>query len=130
MAFSYYGERSETHAPQHDGYKSDVFSLGLTMLEAITLQNMRFVYNWHTFKVGIDKIKEILKQQLEQKVYSSALIETISLMLNADEAQRPDFLKLDADLSLYRADIRTRTIKNDVINYFLLRETIILIFII
>ena len=114
LVFSSLGQTSKKAPIQHDKYKSDVFSLGLTILEAVTLKNLEFVYNWKEHTIEMDKIKEILKEQAEQKIYSTALIETISLMLSVDEAQRPNFLKLDADLSLYRADIRTRTIKTEV----------------
>ena len=114
LVFEYMGKSKKEAGIQHDKYKSDVFALGLTILEATTLQNLEFIYNWKENRVESAKIKEMLEEQAEQKVYSAALIETIRFMVEPDEAQRPDFLRLDADLSLYRAEIRDRAIKNDV----------------
>jgi len=83
--------------PSHNPWKSDVFSLGMTLLHAATLASCDSLYNWenHTIdRAGIDQRLKIIKGQ-----YSDKLYQLISSMLVFDEYERPDFKTLDAKLN-------------------------------
>lgn len=75
----------------HDVFKSDVFSLGLIILEAATLCDM------------LDLNKKEQKHRLEQILgslwflgYEAWFVKCLTLMLDFNEDKRPDFLALKA----------------------------------
>lgn len=75
----------------HDVFKSDVFSLGLIILEAATLCDM------------LDLNKKEQKHKLEQLLgslwflgYEAWFVKCLTLMLDFNEDKRPDFLALKA----------------------------------
>ena len=113
--FAALGRKENKANLQHNQSKSDVFSLGMTILEAATLQNLDHVYNWEKFEVESEKIADLLKDLTENKRYSPILLQTIHFMLNSNEELRPNFHKLDSELSTYRADIKARTLNVEVI---------------
>ena len=94
--------------------KSDIFSLGLTILECAKLQNLEHLYNWDNFSIDHERIEAILAEITEKKAYSATLIGTLRYMLNPDAEHRPNFLKIDSELCTYRADIKARVLKNEV----------------
>lgn len=46
--------------PQHDFWKSDVFSLGITLLEIATLCEPGLCYDWTAYKVNYKMIDDLL----------------------------------------------------------------------
>ena len=117
--FAALGRKENKTRLQHNAVKSDVFSLGMTILEAATLQNLDHVYNWEKYEIEAEKIADLLKELTEQKRYSPILLQTIEYMVNTNEELRPNFQKLDSELSKYRADIKARTLKVEVKSIFL-----------
>ena len=88
----YNGLKSSKEDVQHNLYKSDVFSLGYTLLYAITfhydlLNELRDLNDY-------DKIKKILYERLKPR-FSDNFIELILKMINPDEKSRIDFIGLD-----------------------------------
>ena len=88
----YNGLKSSKEDVQHNLYKSDVFSLGYTLLYAITfhydlLNELRDLNDY-------DKIKNILYERLKPR-FSDNFIELILRMINPDEKSRIDFIGLD-----------------------------------
>jgi len=83
--------------PAHHPWKSDVFSLGMTLLHAATLTNCDNIYNWDLYSINTDLLQSRLKIVKEQ--YSVRLYNMISSMLIYDEDRRPDFKSLDSQLN-------------------------------
>ncbi len=52
--------RRQARDPLHNHYKSDVWSLGLTLLEAATLISSRTVYDWETETISFSALHELL----------------------------------------------------------------------
>jgi serine/threonine protein kinase len=82
---------SKNPQPKHDPYKSDVYSLGMTLLYAANLQNPERAYRWTGTGVGIDEngVKAELAKLAQN--YSKTLHDTIEKMLRVNENERPDF---------------------------------------
>ena len=76
----------------HDIYKSDVFSLGYSILYAVSLNHD--ILNEIRDLEKIEDIKEILYKRMLPK-YSKDFINIILKMINPDERQRIDFISLD-----------------------------------
>lgn len=78
----------------HNVFKSDVFSLGLTFLHALTLDPPTEL----AVIVGLEmKIRESVGR-LER--YSAELREVLLKMLRVDEESRPDFVELEANFPI------------------------------
>ncbi|KAM3138718.1 hypothetical protein pb186bvf_009282 [Paramecium bursaria] len=75
--------------PRHNIFKSDVFSLGMSFLQMSLLNNARDSYDYEN---GTVNVTEYLK--LTQKKYSQRYAHIVSLMLEQNESQRPDFEQL------------------------------------
>lgn len=116
--FSHFGKKDKKEKLVHNKYKSDIYSLGMTILECATLKNLDFVYDWDHFQINQNKIDEELRHLTDSRAYSPTLVETLRFMLNPDEELRPNFLRLDSELSQYRADIKGRVLKSEVKNIF------------
>ena len=82
----------------HNTYKSDVFSLGMCILYASTL-NMISLYEIREM-TDMNDIKKIIEKHLDKR-YSKSLIELILCMLNVDERKRPDFIQLEKMISQF-----------------------------
>ncbi|CAD8152519.1 unnamed protein product [Paramecium pentaurelia] len=78
--------------PQHNPYKSDVYSLGMTMLHLSTLNNCDDCYDIPRSKVLHQQVQRRL-QQIEPS-FSSSYIQVLREMLLLNEDQRPDFIQL------------------------------------
>ena len=79
----------------YDEYKSDVFTLGVLLLEICTLSKSTMLYDQ-------GRINEQLLNELLPKVgdrYSERLFELLRLMLVLNPRFRPDFLELDEMIS-------------------------------
>ena len=93
-------------------FKSDVYCLGLTLLECASLQKSERFFDWKTYTVDQEQIMKSLGEL--RQFYTSTFLETLSFMLTFDDDERPDFLALDSELAPFRADIRSRVLKSDV----------------
>jgi len=79
--------------PQYDVYKADVYSLGMTLLQAATLRDPhKNYYDWITKEVNSNAIEKGLKD-VETR-YSLQLAKYIASMLDEDETTRPDFINI------------------------------------
>ncbi|CAD8063264.1 unnamed protein product [Paramecium sonneborni] len=78
--------------PQHNPYKSDVYSLGMTMLYLSTLNNCDDCYDLSRSKVIHQQVQRRL-QQMEQS-FSTQYVQILRNMLLLNEEQRPDFIQL------------------------------------
>ena len=82
--------------PDHDSYKSDVFCLGLTILAAASLENVKSVFNFHKLVIYDDLIRDWVEGLRER--YSSGFVRFLQDMLILNEEKRPDFNKLRQNL--------------------------------
>lgn len=73
--------------PKHDAAKSDIFTLGLSVLHAATLLNCDKFYNWDDCTIDMESIQKRLETLTHR--YSEQLQRFLSVMLTADEAKRP-----------------------------------------
>ncbi|KAL4493586.1 hypothetical protein ABPG72_004079 [Tetrahymena utriculariae] len=78
----------QSQKPQHNCTKSDIFSLGLVILEAALLMEQDDIYDFVNFDINQDVLNS--KIQFVQEKYSIQLAEFIQQMLIFDELQRPD----------------------------------------
>ncbi|KAL4444754.1 hypothetical protein ABPG74_015962 [Tetrahymena malaccensis] len=78
----------QSQKPQHNCTKSDIFSLGLVILEAALLMEQDDIYDFVNFDIN-QQILE-LKINFVQEKYSIQLAEFIKSMLIFDELERPD----------------------------------------
>ncbi|CAD8064056.1 unnamed protein product [Paramecium sonneborni] len=82
--------------PQHNPYKSDVYSLGMIMLHISSSHNCEDCYDMQKMKVNHQQVQRRL-QNLEQ-MFSSQYIQVLRTMLLLNEDQRPDFLELRSEM--------------------------------
>ncbi|CAD8082848.1 unnamed protein product [Paramecium sonneborni] len=82
--------RQKEFQPQHNPYKSDVFILGMYMLQSILKTPMNDCYK------QLYLVEEVLLTKLHQlnNVVQPQLFEVIQCMLQIQETQRPDFIDL------------------------------------
>jgi serine/threonine protein kinase len=79
--------------PKHNPYKSDVFSLGMVLLHAASLQSCDRFYKWDSFTIDQKEIEQRISS-LKLK-YSESLQNLLRDMLNFNEDARPDFVELN-----------------------------------
>ena len=79
--------------PKHDPYKSDVFSLGMVLLNAATLQSCDRLYEWDNFTIDQREVDQRINA-LDNK-YSESFQNLLNDMLNFNEDSRPDFILLN-----------------------------------
>ena len=82
----------------HNTYKSDIFSLGMCILFAATL-DCNSLYEIREMNNMI-KIRNVLMEYLSKK-YSSNFIEIILCLLEVKEKKRPDFIQMEKVIDLY-----------------------------
>jgi hypothetical protein len=80
--------KKQKSVPDHNPSKSDVFSLGMTLLEMGTLVSIRKCYDFDNFAMRENEIKTLLKSI--GGLYSPLLHNLITKMLAVDEMERPD----------------------------------------
>lgn len=83
--------------PQHNPWKSDVFSLGMTILHAATLTNCEKLYNWNNHTLDLEELGERVAALRPR--YSERFQDLLQTMLDLRENSRPDFVALEAKLS-------------------------------
>ena len=82
---------------RHNPYKSDMYSLGLCFLYAISL-NLKILEYIREMK-SMNSIKNILSKFLDKNKYSDKLIEIIYKMIDIEEIKRFDFEELEKELA-------------------------------
>ena len=82
---------------RHNPYKSDMYSLGLCFLYAISL-NLKILEYIREMK-SMNSIKNILSKFLDKNKYSDKLIEIIYKMIDIEETKRFDFEELEKELA-------------------------------
>ncbi|CAD8067168.1 unnamed protein product [Paramecium sonneborni] len=82
--------------PQHNPFKSDVYSLGMTMLHLTTLNNCDECYDLPRSKVLHQQVQRRL-QQIESS-FTTQYVQFLRNMLLLNEDQRPDFIQLKQEL--------------------------------
>lgn len=89
--------------PTHDFWKSDIYSLGMTMLEVMTLNSCLMCYDWNNFKVQHPMIDSLISDARSR--YSQFLCGLIKDMLLEDEPLRPCFEDIHSLLLPYQEQI-------------------------
>mmetsp|Transcript_45324 Transcript_45324/g.52110 ORF Transcript_45324/g.52110 Transcript_45324/m.52110 type:complete len:369 (-) Transcript_45324:494-1600(-) len=87
-----YARINKERSTRHNIYKSDVFSVGLIVLEMASLMNITDLNKIECN--GPEKIKNRLKQL--KSIYSPSFLNILDLMLRYDEKARPDFIDLES----------------------------------
>lgn len=75
-----------------DPSRADAFSFGVTMLEAITLENCSYLYIRNPLRISFDKLG--LYTQLMRERYSPQLSEAVLAVLEKSPLRRTSFLQL------------------------------------
>ena len=88
----FFGLKKEFGKVKHNAYKSDVFSLGLCILLAGTL-NYDSICQIREL-TDMETIKNIITYYLSPR-YSISFISFLLKMLEVDENKRPDFIQLE-----------------------------------
>jgi hypothetical protein len=83
----------------HDLYKSDVFSLGYSILYAVSLNHD--IINEIRELEKMEDITKILNKRMKPR-YSDAFINLILKMINPEEEKRVDFIALDKLINRYK----------------------------
>ena len=95
----YNGLRTNQIDIKHNLFKSDVYSLGLCVLYAATL-NINYLYQIRKF-IDMNTVKIFLFDLLQNK-YSKKFIDLLSLMLEINENNRPDFLEMERIMNVWK----------------------------
>ena len=74
--------------PRHNVEKSDMFSLGITMLCAATNEHFSTFYDFREYQIKFDVIVNRMKELVDQG-YSKLFVGTISNLVHEDEYKRP-----------------------------------------
>ena len=86
------GLQNRTFDIKHNPYKSDVFSLGMCLLFAATL-NIKILCRVRDF--GDNTKLQIFLMSVISKKYSLGLVDLLIRMLSITEETRPDFIQLE-----------------------------------
>jgi len=97
--------RSKELHPNHDAVKSDVFSIGITVLCAALNTSIDHYYNWITHTLNMDNIKKSY-DEMSRLGFSHQLISTIQGFLEENEDRRTSLEEIYAFLSKYQEAIR------------------------
>ncbi|CAD8176064.1 unnamed protein product [Paramecium octaurelia] len=80
------------HMPQHNLFKSDVYTLGMIFLQVCLLQPQDNCYDYFEGKINMQQLFTNIEQA--RTIYTSELVEIIEEMLEQSENDRPDFIQL------------------------------------
>ena len=95
----YNGLRTNQIDIKHNLFKSDVYSLGLCVLYAATL-NINYLYQIRKF-IDMNTVKIFIYDLLQNR-YSKKFIDLLSLMLEINENNRPDFMEMERIMNIWR----------------------------
>lgn len=74
--------------PETDSVKGESFSIGLTLLDAITLEDSSKLYNFKNCTFDVNKLQGLLAKLHANEQYSHFLKEIVTDLLNLDPQQR------------------------------------------
>ena len=94
-------KRSKVDQMKHDPYKSDVFSLGLMLAEAVILQSVQGIYT-ESDLIDSVKLQEVVFEVEKRQPGNLMFISALEKMLQIDEQKRPDFITLKKLLPDYQ----------------------------
>lgn len=81
----------------HNVFKSDVYSLGMTILHAVACQKIDGLND--PDDKG-QKTSQLLNHVYHERLYDTWLLQILSSMTQHDEKARPDFIELQANLTM------------------------------
>jgi len=81
--------RAGEHKPFHDSYKTDMYSLGMSILEAASLCPPLAAYDFTNFNISHPILEELLNDCRSR--YSDFLVNVLMDMLQDDESTRSSF---------------------------------------
>ena len=84
-------------------FKSDVYSLGLTLLECMTLKSSMDIYNYKECEIRWDLQNHRVEES--KNYYSKMLCNVVDGMLSKIPENRADFIQLQAILKPHRISI-------------------------
>lgn len=87
------GLYSRQAQPRHDPERSDMFSLGITMLCAATNEHFSTFYDFKSFQVRFDVISRKLNDMVNEG-YTKLFVGTLSNLVHKDEGKRPSCMQL------------------------------------
>ena len=82
-----YALQSRISVPFHDGIKSDIWSLGMTILSICLKIDYRFFYDFENLRVRYDQIKRRF-DDMRERGFSEDLVWLLAEMLEETEARR------------------------------------------
>ena len=85
-------ERRKKKIISQNGYKADVFSLGMTFIEMATLEKISQCYDWEKCEINLNMLEDRLIEI--KRRYSERIYLIIREMIRFNEEERPDFLLL------------------------------------
>ena len=94
--------------PKHNPYKSDVFSLGMVLLQAANLQSCDRLYKWDNFTIDQKEVNQRIDSL--QATYSESYQNLLRDMLNFNENARPDFILLNEKIQASAKNINEQHI--------------------
>lgn len=89
--------RNKNKNPTYDVNKADVYSLGMTLVQAANLEAPNSAYDWTKKKVSKAELDSHL--QKIQNNYSPRFNQLVRAMVELDDELRPDFIQLDSMLN-------------------------------
>lgn len=107
-------------SPEHDPYKSDIFSLGVTLICLCTLDRFERFYDYEKYTFKFDYAKSNFRR-MARIGYSSQLISLIQSMLELEECARVDisgifemirFKKFSMEIATNGNQIQKQMLKN------------------
>jgi hypothetical protein len=88
------------YKPEHNKHKSDVFSLGLALLETGLLKSIQGIFDRRKKALDVTELNELIQQFEYRYVEEFELCQAIRSMLIVSESDRPDFLELRSKYAL------------------------------
>lgn len=81
-----------------DKTKSDVFSLGATILHAGNIKTIKAIYNEQNFEIDSEQLKRLIDEfETRYKDSCPQLVQAVKKMLVLEESKRPNFAELKRD---------------------------------
>ena len=92
----------------HNGFKSDVFSLGLCILEAGLIRPLDQIFDDSASQISFPALKGFIQEFGDKYNENPLLVTTLGKMLEMNEASRPDFINIKGAIPPY----------SDILEYF------------
>ena len=86
---------------KHCEYKSDVFSLGLTILEAGLLRPVKYIYDRKSAQINQGTFDDMKEEFANKYSENPLLVTTLGKMLEIEESHRPDFISIKTAIPSY-----------------------------